>query len=90
MQPHTRIYFDYFDLAEDDCVLCEVCQNRAVDIHHIDNKGMGGSKTKDYIGNLIAVCRTCHDKAHDEIFTKAFLTAVHLRKMKRYERYHAH
>ncbi len=26
-------------------------------------KGMGGSKTKDYIENLMAMCRKCHHEA---------------------------
>jgi predicted HNH restriction endonuclease len=42
---------------------------------------MGGSKTKDYIENLIALCRNCHDMAHDEVLTKGDLTFLHKRKM---------
>ena len=47
---------------------CEVCGSRAVDIHHIHRRGMGGSTDADKIENLMAVCRTCHieygDKKH--------------------------
>ena len=47
----------------DDFIACTTCGGRAVDIHHIDARGMGGSKTKDFIENLAALCRVCHNKA---------------------------
>lgn len=64
MQKHTKIYFNYYDYCENDFIGCEVCGSKAVDIHHLTAKGMGGSKTKDYIENLIALCRSCHTKCH--------------------------
>lgn len=64
MKKHTKIYFDYFNYCEQDVILCEVCGSKGNDIHHLEAKGMGGSKTKDYIENLIAVCRDCHVKCH--------------------------
>ena len=47
-------------------MLCENCGEKAVDLHHIICKGLGGSKTKDYIENLIALCRDCHEKAETD------------------------
>jgi 5-methylcytosine-specific restriction endonuclease McrA len=43
-----------------DWIPCEVCRATAVDIHHIESRGMGGSKTADTIDNLMALCRECH------------------------------
>lgn len=60
-------------------ILCEVCSKKAVDIHHIDAKGMGGSKTKDTIENLMAVCRSCHTKYGDKKQFKEFLIKKHLK-----------
>ena len=60
MTRHVRIYTDYFGYGEQDVILCEVCGQRAVDIHHIDGRGKG----KDVISNLIALCRKCHNAAH--------------------------
>ena len=60
MTRHGRIYMDYFGYGEQDVILCEVCGQRAVDIHHIDGRGKG----KDVISNLIALCRKCHNAAH--------------------------
>lgn len=60
MTRHVRIYMDYFGYGEQDIILCEVCGQRAVDIHHIDGRGKG----KDVISNLIALCRKCHNAAH--------------------------
>jgi|TARA_R110000751_G_scaffold92475_2_gene180975 hypothetical protein len=64
MVKHKRIYLKFFDVGEQDFLACEMCGNRAVDIHHIQAKGMGGSKTKDFIANLIAICRECHTRCH--------------------------
>lgn len=60
MKKHTKIYLDHFDYGVEDFIPCEICGSRAVDIHHIDCRGMGGSKTKDTIENLMALCRKCH------------------------------
>ena len=62
MIKHKRIYKEFFKYAEQDFVPCELCGNQAVDVHHIEARGMGGSKTKDHIVNLMGVCRECHNK----------------------------
>lgn len=53
----------HFGYIKDDYIPCTTCGSRAVDIHHIDPRGMGGSKQKDFIENLAALCRLCHNKA---------------------------
>lgn len=73
MQKHTKVYFEYFDIGEQDFVPCEICGARAVDIHHIDGRG----KNKDIIENLIALCRSCHEKAHKSILSKELLKKKH-------------
>ena len=60
MKNHTKIYLKYFNYGIEDYIACEVCDSKAVDIHHIEARGMGGSKTKDTIENLQALCRQCH------------------------------
>lgn len=42
-----------------DFMACECCGKKAVDLHHIDPRGMG-STDKDYIENLMSLCRDCH------------------------------
>jgi predicted restriction endonuclease len=59
MKLHVKIYFAYFDYKVAEEVICEGCQGQAVDIHHIHGRGKG----KDVIGNLMALCRKCHDRA---------------------------
>lgn len=81
MKKHTKIYLDYFGYDKTDFIGCEVCGSKAVDIHHIDSKGMGGSNTKDYIENLIAVCRGCHNKCHDSIEFNNKAKEKHLRNL---------
>lgn len=66
MKKHTKIYMDFFGYGIEDYVPCEVCGNRAVDIHHIDARGMGGSDNKDVIENLMGLCRSCHVELGDK------------------------
>ena len=67
MQKHTKVYFEHFDLGEQDVVLCEVCGAVAVDVHHIGGRGPG----KDVIENLVGLCRGCHELAHrDKAFNR--------------------
>jgi 5-methylcytosine-specific restriction endonuclease McrA len=56
-----------YGYGEQDFIPCTYCKTeRANDIHHLIPKGMGGSKTKDYIENLVALCRNCHNIAHSD------------------------
>jgi len=66
MKKHTQIYMKFFGYGIEDFIGCEVCGNKAVDIHHIDSRGMGGSQNKDTIQNLMAVCRMCHERYGDK------------------------
>ena len=63
MKKHVKIFLQNFGWGEQDFIPCLMCGQRAVDIHHIERRGLGGSKDKDYIENLAALCRSCHDKA---------------------------
>ena len=79
MKIHTKVYMDFFDYGETDFVMCEMCQqDRAVDIHHLDSRGMGGSKNKDYIENLMGLCRDCHIKAESDSSFNMFCRIKHL------------
>ena len=77
MKRHTKIYLDYFSFDRCDFIPCEVCGNPATDIHHIDARGMGGSKEKDVISNLQAVCRSCHIQYGDKKQYKEMLKDIH-------------
>ena len=81
MKKHVKIYLDYFSFEKCDFIPCEVCGNPANDIHHIDARGMGGSKTKDIIENLQAVCRSCHIEYGDREYLKGALKDIHLKYM---------
>ena len=77
MKKYTRTYLNYFGYDETDFIPCEVCNKQAVDIHHIQAKGMGGSNTKDNIENIMALCRECHIKYGDKKQYKDFLKQIH-------------
>jgi ferritin len=67
MQPHVRNYFKFFGYDESSEIGCEVCNVKAVDIHHVEPRSSFGSTRKfeqDHISNLVALCRHHHDLAH--------------------------
>ena len=76
MKRHTKIYMQHHGYKIPEDVICENCGQPAVDIHHIDPRGMGGSPEKDTIKNLIALCRPCHDKAESGVLTKEELFEI--------------
>ena len=80
MRKHTKIYLDYFGYDINDFICCEVCGGRAIDIHHINARGLGGNPKgdKDVITNLMAVCRPCHEYYGDKKEHKEFLKEKHL------------
>lgn len=79
MVNHKKVYTTFFNLDTCDQILCTSCGQVAVDIHHIAPRGMGGSE-KDYIENLVALCRNCHDKAES---SRAFNKEVRLKHLKK-------
>lgn len=54
---------NHFDFKTENEVVCEACLSPANDIHHVNGRG----KDKDVIGNLMALCRRHHEKAHSTI-----------------------
>jgi 5-methylcytosine-specific restriction endonuclease McrA len=81
MKKHTKIYMLYFGYDTSDFISCEVCGDKAVDIHHIECRGMGGTKEADKIENLQALCRKCHEKFGDKTRYKEFLQEIHNSKL---------
>ena len=61
MKKHTKIYLNHFKLEQGDYIGSEITGAPAQDIHHIIPRGMGGSKNKDYIENLMALTRKEHE-----------------------------
>ena len=83
MKKHTKIYLQEMGFDTTDWIPCELCGKTAVDIHHIEARSMGGSKTKDVIENLMAVCRACHIEVGDKKQYKGLLQATHIAYMRR-------
>jgi 5-methylcytosine-specific restriction endonuclease McrA len=81
MKKHVKTYLDFFGYDETSWIPCEMCGQTAVDINHIDARGMGGSKLKDNIENLMAMCRKCHIDLGDKKEHKVMMKVVHQVKM---------
>jgi hypothetical protein len=80
---HTQIYFDYFGYDESSWIPCEVCGAQSVDLHHIERRGMGGSKSADTIENIMALCRKHHENFGDRKEWKEWLIKLHNIKLKK-------
>jgi ribosome-binding protein aMBF1 (putative translation factor) len=78
MKKHTQVYLKHFKYDTSDFIPCEVCGNKAVDIHHIINRGMGATDQINIIENLMAVCRECHIKYGDKKEHLEYLQRIHL------------
>ena len=75
MQNHTKVYLNFFGYDQSDTIYCEMCNDVAVDIHHIEKR----NKIKnDFPENLIAVCRDCHIKAESDSCFNMFCRIKHL------------
>jgi 5-methylcytosine-specific restriction endonuclease McrA len=77
LKKHVKLYLSFFGYDNSSFIACEVCGKQAHDIHHIEARGMGGSKLADHIDNLQALCRECHMKFGDIKQYKEFLKEVH-------------
>ena len=81
MKNHTKVYLNHFGYTGEDFIPCETCGARAVDIHHIEARGMGGNKIGDKIENLMALCREHHLQYGDKKQYMEFLKEVHKQKL---------
>lgn len=77
MKKHTRLYYRFFGYDISDVVISEITGQVAVDINHIDARGMGGRKSADDITNLMAVTRAEHLYFGDKKEFKLWLKEVH-------------
>lgn len=77
---------NFFGYDESDFIPSEISGKKAIDINHIHCKGMGGSKLKDNIENLIALTREEHEKYGDKTQYLNFLQNIHNQFMKNHGR----
>tara|TARA_R110002074_G_scaffold231340_2_gene402929 strand:- start:649 stop:915 length:267 start_codon:yes stop_codon:yes gene_type:complete len=86
LKPYLRLVQKYWGYADQDIPLCFNCGNDfAVDWHHIESRKNGGDKKKDTISNLIALCRKCHNLAHDHKISKETLKNKLMEKINDYK-----
>jgi len=84
MKQYLKTYITFFGYGETDFMESELSGNRAVNVHHIDCKGMGGSRLKDTIENLMALTFTEHMQYGDKKHYMLFLYTKHIRFIKRH------
>lgn len=70
---YIKNYMKHYRIGIDDIVLCKVCGQVSVDLHHIVYRSQGGG---DGVDNLIPLCRKHHEDAHKKILTKEYLQSL--------------
>lgn len=75
---HTAIYMAAFGYGDTDYIPSELSGDPCVDLHHIDCKGSGGSKSKDRIENIIGLTRGEHIEYGDKKQWMSFLYMKHM------------
>lgn len=79
MQTYVVNYHKALGIDLGSWIACEVCGTTSVEIHHIIPRSKFGSKRKaeqDHISNLVALCRLCHNLAHDNVISKEKLQEI--------------
>ena len=69
---HIQIYESYFGER-----ICELTGAPFADVHHIQARQCGGSKNRDFIENLMGLCRDAHTFYGDKKQYKQWLTDWH-------------
>ena len=82
MKNHTKLYFSKLGFDTSDFIPSELSNQRAVDIHHIDCRGAGGTKKEDRIEELMALTREEHLKYGDKKQFMVMLYEKHLAYLK--------
>ena len=65
MKKYIKNYMEAYGFYSREEIYCQVCGAIASDIHHIIFKSQIFGKNRDAPENLIALCRVCHEKAHN-------------------------
>ncbi len=76
MQKHVTNYMKHHGFDTGSFIPCQVCEKKSNEIHHVKYRSAFGKKRKDEQDdpkNLIALCRSCHNDAHDNKLTKDYL-----------------
>lgn len=76
MKSYTKVYLDHLRLTTADFIPCEICQNQAVDIHHIWARSIRKDLEND-INNLMALCREHHIEYGDKKMYREWLQGIH-------------
>jgi 5-methylcytosine-specific restriction endonuclease McrA len=80
MKQYVKTYLTYFGYDVSDWIQCEVCGAKAVDIHHLDPRSTNKAKI-NLIDNLVALCRTCHDKCGSSWDFNEMTRLIHRKKL---------
>lgn len=86
MTEHTKEYmrgmgFDTTLAFDDQFIPCEICDQKCVDVHHIDARGMGGTTEEPHVRDLMGLCRSHHEMYGDKKQFKELLRTVHRLRM---------
>lgn len=79
----TGMGFDVSFMTSEDIPSCEMgCGLQIADVHHIDRRGMGGSKKKYCVEEMMGMCREEHQEFGDVRKYRSMLWWFHFIRMK--------
>jgi len=81
MVKYKQVYIDFWGYTIADFIPCAYCSSTSVDFHHLVFRSHGG---KDEPDNLIALCRTCHEKAHNDKTFNDYLKELNQDNIRKY------
>ena len=71
----------YFGYDTSDWIPCECqCGNQATDIHHLEPRSRAKAKV-NLIDNLMALCRSCHDRCGSDYIFNEWAKVIHRQKL---------
>lgn len=80
MKNYTKTYMQHFGYDTSDFIPCEVCEAKAVDIHHIWARSIKDDLVND-ITNIQALCRVCHQTYGDKKQHREMLQKIHDKRL---------
>ena len=83
MKKHIKIYNNHFNIEIPTDAKSELSDAPGQAVHHIQRRGMGGSKDKDRIENLMCLTHNEHEFYGDKQQWKAFLYERHKKELEK-------
>jgi len=80
MKNYVKTYMKYFGYDISDFIPCEICGKKSSEIHHLEPRSIAKAK-ENFIDNLMALCRECHDECGKSRSMNDTAKLIHRKKL---------